>query len=504
MNSGVSLSDSYPLSEEYHKAAYLLLWVLIIAITAWNSEGWLQPDEHARVLEPAHFIAYGYASLPWELTVEAPMVSWLLGVMVSPLLMVTKYFHMDGLSEAALARFIVGMIASSRFIALWDIMRRLSLKSSRRFFYLMVMMVGVYGPLFLVRTSQETFAGTALIWAFYWALRIEYDGFTNARAFGFAVLLAFVASARPQVGIAAACLGFWMLWRQGPKIILPAVLALLIGLLPLAIVDYQATGMPFRPAINYYHYALGDENGGRVWGTSPWWYYIQQYFEAWYPPLSPLLLIPLAAGLMAVPSLATVVVPFTIAHFVLGHKETRYFSPMIPFLQLCMFKGIEIWEMRSPLVARVTSAAKFWRRTLKFVACLTLVAGLLPLNSSPWMYEEIGRHVRAGTIVNFTYIGNTMTGFSQFYAKVPTVPAYKQLSWNDVEQGRETPSGWLAFYALDPEDFRIIEKKCGTEGYHRFPDWYIDALALMPRSPARRRVNPIVYCSKPLRFNSAN
>jgi hypothetical protein len=103
-----------------------------------------------------------------------------------------------------------------------------------------------------------------------------------------------------------------------------------------------------------------------------------------------------------------------------------------------------------------------------------------------------------------TYIGNTITGFSLFYAKLPTVPAYRQISWNDVERGKESPSGWLAFYALDPEDFRKIEKTCGTEADHRYPDWYIDVLTWMPRSPARRKLNPIVYCPEPLRFNGGN
>ena len=120
-------SSFQSLSKPSQKYYQLILWVLVIACTAWFSEGWLQPDEHARVLEPAHFIAYGYASLPWELSGDHPIVSWLLGVLVSPVLMITKSLQLSGQSEAAIIRFLVGILASTRFIAFWKILDLLRL-----------------------------------------------------------------------------------------------------------------------------------------------------------------------------------------------------------------------------------------------------------------------------------------------------------------------------------------------------------------------------------------
>ena len=85
---------------------FYTLWVLILAVTAKLSEGWMQPDEQARVLEPAHFIAYGLASLPWELSADKPIISWLLGTVFSPILRLTKWLNFDGRNEAALMRFL--------------------------------------------------------------------------------------------------------------------------------------------------------------------------------------------------------------------------------------------------------------------------------------------------------------------------------------------------------------------------------------------------------------
>jgi hypothetical protein len=269
----------------------------------------------------------------------------------------------------------------------------------------------------------------------------------------------------------------------------------------MAIVDVVTTGIPFLPAFNYLKYALGDEDGGKVWGTSPWWFYMPQFIESWYPPLSIVLAIPLLIGVYYVPSLTALIVPFALVHFILGHKETRYFSPMIPFMQLSMFAGIEWLEKRYRAVEIVTSAKGFWTTTLKVLAFLTLIGGLFPLNTSPWMYSELGHLLRSGAMTSFTYVGNTMSGFSQFYAKIPQPPAYTQISWNDVRDGKATPSGWLAFYALDPDDFRIIQKTCESEGLYQLPDWLIRVLQFSPRSPARRRLNPIIYCKKPLQFS---
>lgn len=155
---------------------FYTLWMFILALTAKLSEGWLQPDEQARVLEPAHFIAYGIASLPWELASEKPIVSWLLGTVFAPVLMLTKWLNFGGLNEAAVMRFLFGCIASTRFFALWEILKQLQLKQTRRVFYLLVMMFGVFGPVFLVRTSQENLATTFLIWAFYLALKMNEIG----------------------------------------------------------------------------------------------------------------------------------------------------------------------------------------------------------------------------------------------------------------------------------------------------------------------------------------
>jgi phosphatidylinositol glycan class B len=474
---------------------------LILAVTAWNSEGWLQPDEHARVIEPASMLAYGYAALPWEISGQPPIVSWFLGFLMAPVLMVTKWLQFSSLNEAATIRFVSGVVASTRFLALTGILRRLGFSEIRQRVYLAFMALAVFGPVFLVRSSQENFACTALVWATWMGLRLTQDGHSRGKAFLFGVFLALTAACRPQVGIAAAGLGLFVVSRLGVRIIPGAAAGMVAGLLPIALIDTVMTGTPFGPAIHYLAYALSDEGGGKQWGVQPWWYYIPEFFESWYPPLGPILLIFIVAGAWRHQAILWTLLPFTIAHVILGHKETRYFSPMIPFLQLSMFAGFEIYEKKWVWLAALARRKNLVSRVFIFTAAVTLGAGLLPLNSSPWMYHMIGQLARTSALKEFTYIGNSMTGVSKFYSKMESPPPYEHVTWNNFVAGQEVGPGWLAFYALDPEDFERVEQLCGTEGLQGYPRWMIHLIESAPRSPARRKINPIVHCPSRIRWD---
>ena len=78
-------------------------YLVFLVVAAFMSVGWQQPDEHTRVLEPAHYIAYGYATLTWEFRPEFPLVSFFLGAIHSWPLIFTKFLGLSGLTEASVA-----------------------------------------------------------------------------------------------------------------------------------------------------------------------------------------------------------------------------------------------------------------------------------------------------------------------------------------------------------------------------------------------------------------
>lgn len=481
---------------KYVKLWYV--WLVLLALTAWASQGWLQPDEHARVLEPAHFMAYGYATLPWEIRDLPPIVSLFLGVMLSPILMITKLFGASGLTEAFVVRLFTGLLSTTRLFALLRIFRYRGLKPERHFTYLLTCAFAIFGPYIFVRTSQENYAATALLWAY--AIHFEVlaeQGRNKSKMILFAALLGLATAARLQVGPAAAGLGLYVLARTGKHIIPSAIVGLILGLLPIAIVDYVTVGQPFGPAYHYLVYALGDEQGGHVWGTQPWYWYFGEFFTAWYPPLTILLMVPLAIGLVVAPGIFWIFTPFTLVHIILSHKETRYFAPMIPMMQVATFVG---WEWIEKNRAHWAQRVAGWPRTCKFflVAFMFegIVSGFIELNTSPEMYHRLGQLLQAKEVNEYTYIGNTRSRPAQFYLKMPGMKPEAKMSLDDAMDGKPIPKGWLVMYATDPVFFDKVSEGCDVK-YVGLSHFERDFLKMLPSTtPIRRRINAIVHCDQ--------
>ena len=100
-----------------------LFWYGIFLVScAFFGEGWFQADEHARVLEPAYFLVYKYATLPWEFLGSKPMVSYLLGLIHTPVLYVTRAFDVSGTTDAFLERMYSGHFSATKLIAFYKML----------------------------------------------------------------------------------------------------------------------------------------------------------------------------------------------------------------------------------------------------------------------------------------------------------------------------------------------------------------------------------------------
>ena len=109
------------------------------------------------------------------------------------------------------------------------------------------------------------------------------------------------------------------------------------------------------------------------WGTSPWWYYLRETLLTAVPPVSAFLLFFLFLGIWMGRKhlLVWSLLPFLLAHFVVGHKELRFMFPMLlPVLVL------SVWGMRA--VEKYLSTRVTVRRWYSRLFALTLtVNGLL-------------------------------------------------------------------------------------------------------------------------------
>ena len=507
-------------------------YLVLLVVCAFMSQGWLQPDEHTRTLEPAHYIAYGYATLPWEFKADFPIVSFLLGAIHAWILVITKALGLSGMAEAALLRAFTAVICSTRLIALYLILPMVGFASRFRLWYLFFFAFNIFGPLIFVRTSHLNWSATALAWSLFFLLKListlkvkglhpllhwrplmrghvavgSMDAATERESTVYSllvgILMALCVSFRLQCGPSVAALGLVVWWILGFKRSLPILLGVMIGLVPTALVDGWLQGVPFKSAYNYLMYALSDEEGGGLWGSNPWYFYFVDYFAAWFPPLSPLLLPPLVIGLLRLPILAVPFVPFLVVHCILGHKETRYFMPMLPIMQLATCAGFEWLLAKWPGVSSAWAARpglrKIFYSFVVFNIAISLAAAMVPLNTSPLMFTKL-KELRESNLLQgeVLFVGNTRSSMAQFYVKDPEfIPP--QMGLNEfLQQLREDPDlrlpETLALYCVSMADLREIEAKCRVT-YLSVPAWYASLAGHIPNPRHSFRVHAIAHC----------
>lgn len=477
------------------------IYQLFLVLIAFTSFGWMQADEHSRVIEPVTKLIYGHGSVPWELEPSplypphVPLVSWLLAVLHAPVLWILKFFNWSGLTEAAWLRVWTSLFSATKIIAFKSVLDWLDLKKERKYIYLLLLCFLFYNPFLMVRTSQENWGGTALVWALYFVLKNKNFPHVKNVLWG-GVFLALAVSFRLQLGFSAACLGLFFVAQRFQNAGWLAA-GLIVGLIPVACVDFYFTGMPFFPAFNYLKYAVFEYNTPDLWGTQDWTYYLIGFAGHWYAPLSPLLFVLILVGCWKEKRLAAVFVPFTIVNFILSHKEIRYFSPMVPFMQLTCFLGWEALEKKYSLKTWMKKSCYF----IVWAYCLLGViwAIALPPNSAPLLYEELRKEHEKYPNEKLTYVGNTRVNVSILYYKHYQSLPDRISEDNFVQMLHEAPhliaKGKYALYRMDARTLKEVEKKCKLV-YLANPQWYRTLIELIDFFPKRKRLDAIVECGK--------
>jgi hypothetical protein len=506
---------------ELTKRPWLLFCATIplIAVASMLSTGWLQADEHYRSVEPAFKLVHGYATLPWELADQNPVVSWLLGFLLSPALHFTKFIGISSAAHDAWAlRFLSGIVGALRIPPLlflynkWSIRDKHELGSPS-----LLLCFAVFFPLLWVRTSQENWAATALIWALLFFEKSTFKGTFKTslwQSFALGFFISLATSLRLQLGLSLALLGIYSLFllphkRFFPQALMSAI-GVAVGLFPLAAVDFYTTGTPFLPAINYFKYAFAEEGGNTIWGSNPWHYYFTQYLAVFFPPLC----VPFAAaifkGLQNVRPLLIVVLSFVAVHFALPHKETRYMAPILPLLLLATLLGFE--HLKGPFWTSLFD--KMCRpKTVLTVLIVSIGLSLAPLNPSHKMFAELGRRIQNGTgPAEIVYVADSKSSPPQFYLRQPQAHfdqwglqffdglVDQILTANlQKESSLQTHKDFLvAAYRVHLPELKKWEKICSVEfDSSRSGDRLLNTLLeKLGRSLGNRRTDAILTCPR--------
>ena len=339
------------------------------------------------------------------------------------------------------------------------------------------------------------------MWALALLVKEKTESLQLKNYFFGAALLSVAVSFRLQLGFSALGLGIFLYFvrlRKDRAHLCSFVLGGLAGLLPLALVDFFTFGTPFLPAYNYLQYALGGEEGGHVWGTSPWYEYFLAFFTSFYPPFSLLLFLFLAIGISICWPLAAVFVPFVLVHTILAHKEIRYFAPILPVMALLMIAGFEkmhsskIWQTHASFAEK---CRKIFAIFFGAGALIGIAWCFIPLDGRPQLTEFLRNLQEKDHSLKYTLVVDSRTVLPEFYLKNPGFQPDKMDSKTFLKSLEENGLAGqnFALSRIDLRELSSIDGKCVVR-YVSLNKFLIYLMSLVENIPRRKRVDMYIEC----------
>ena len=445
------------------------------AVTAWFSEGYHHPDEHFQIIELANYKLgrSPAADLPWEY--EAGIRPGLQPALAYTIIRTAEFAGIrNPFVQAFLMRLLSGWLCLWLYFA-WA--KRLDLQDVQagkllRWTVLLLWFL----PYLSVRFSSENMACVS----FGAGLLLLLQGLENRPvrllAAGFLLGLSFFF--RYQMGFALLGAGAWMVWhvyRSGKlfasiwRLSAGFVVACLLGFS----LDVWLYGETTFAPYNYFISNIVD-NKAAYWGTSPWWYYLSQTVQTAVPPLSIFILLFLGVGIwkQRMHVLVWSLLPFLLAHFVVGHKEMRFMYPvLLPVLVLSVWGWLEIKRR----LAERTVAMRWSRRILIFtlvINCLLLpVRSLLAAQESVACFRFLYQYAAQKPVLVYSHkkLLYESVGLNMNFYRSPNIDNRMYI---DIK-AKTIPDGAL----LLSQDLQLKNPPAGAvveRIYAYFPDWILN------------------------------
>ena len=346
----------------------LLILATIIAVTAWFSDLFYFPDEHYQVLE---FMSYklGIAAasdLPWEFSARIrpwfqPLVYFLIA---KPLLAL-------GLKDMFAIVFVLRLatgLFSLTALALFAkaLLPTIEGEEEQRAFVRYLPWFG-FLPYLFVRTSSETFS--AAFFALGLAIALAER---SVRRLALAGLLCGVAfECRYQSGLMGLGLFAWLAIVARARV--PALGAFVGGGLTALMIgvfaDYWGYGQFVLPPLGYIDVNLVQGMAAHQFGREPVFAYLYLLPAQIFFAITLVLMAGMVAMWLRNPrhAVSWATLPFALAHFLVAHKEARFFFPLailataFPVLGFSprrpLWRGMfaRIWQWRRSWPAKITT-----------------------------------------------------------------------------------------------------------------------------------------------------
>lgn len=319
----------------------------IFVLAAWFSEGYHHPDEHFQILEFCHYKSGNIPStvLPWEFNEQ---IRPALPIFIA--YGIIQFFSFLGITDPFFWAFVLRLLVG---LSAWWVMHKLALilltdfktQAGQKIFFAMVFLLW-FVPFISARFSSENLASITVLYALFFLL--TYRNFAKRKQFFrlliIGLLLGFAFYFRFQVAFIIAGVGLWMLLIYKMKLneFVLVITGSIIALLTCFVIDYWFYGNWVLTPANYFVVNILEDVVSNF-GVSPWWNYIYLYVVKGFPPVSIPLLLFFLYGIYKNPRSIFLwcLVPFLMAHFMIGHKEIRFLFPVAFAFIYLSAKGID-------------------------------------------------------------------------------------------------------------------------------------------------------------------
>jgi GPI mannosyltransferase 3 len=457
-------------------------------ILAYFSVGYNHPDEHFQILEFSRWKLDPSRPepLPWEFHYQMrPAVQPAIVVIIH------KIFNLFGCSDPFLITFLLRILSAIlTFLSMWMIYKRyikeISNKILQKWFLALSFLLwfALYNA---VRFSSETWSGAVFIIGFsYLFLLKRAPGNKDFLLTGIFLGSSFIF--RYQTGFLIVGYFLWFFVyrlilnkdaslfpdeKPGRKLKLLQLtfmsLGIIVAIITGVFIDRWFYGKWVFTTWNYFEQnILEDKISG--FGIQPWWFYFEDIFIRAIPPFSLVFIFFTLIVFIFLRSdlLTWTLLPFVLVNFLLGHKETRFFYPMIGFLPVIVIKGIEIViDCWSDKVLK-NKFIRFFTKTFWIVnCCFILIIFFIPADIQVNMYQKI--YYRYPYPITLYYCSD-----DPYYRALP-VSYYKRRDLSTKKAGSlaELVSGAekIHLIAIKSSDRGFEKVKKYKQIYSTYPEW---------------------------------
>ncbi|MGD0711322.1 MAG: hypothetical protein ABR968_09090 [Bacteroidales bacterium] len=321
------------------KSSYKNIFILSLftyLVTAYFSIGYYHPDEHFQILEFSNYMLgkSPASDMPWEFHAKIrPALQPALACVF------IKAFNFIGINNPFTYALIFRILSA---LLSWFVVCKFCLLVIKDFssdigkkIFLFLSFFLWFIPFISVRFSSENYSSITFLGALYLIIRY-FDNISYKKIFPLAIaglLLGFSFFFRFQIAFAIIGLGLWLLlikkthWKKILILVVSGIFAIAFCIM----LDSWFYGQFELTPYNYYIANIVEHKAADIWGTSPWWYYFYFFIIQVIIPISIILLVFFFIGLYKKPTHVFLwcIIPFLIAHFLVGHKEMRFLFPMV-------------------------------------------------------------------------------------------------------------------------------------------------------------------------------